>query len=248
MFLRSSGCFKDFSVFAAFLILYSSFLQSGYGQQRQEASGGRVAQVPQSAKRAVASPAGAANAGATFRTAPTSVQPGSVKQTLAAVPPRFSRRWPQYPQAAALPPAAIGANAGVGPRPDPNYSAAGFRLHPMQPDTKVVSLAKPAPRPAKAIGRALRPLQLNGPDDATDPYIVSQAQALNNNPTQIFAFVRDQVGYEAYTGSLRGARGTLWSNAGKCAGSRESAGGAAEGRRFTAQYVQGTLSKARRRR
>lgn len=31
---------------------------------------------------------------------------------------------------------------------------------------------------------------------------------------RLFAFVRDEIGYEWYVGSLRGARGTFWSRAG----------------------------------
>ena len=53
-----------------------------------------------------------------------------------------------------------------------------------------------------------------GPEDPADPYIAAQASALGNNPGQIFAFVRDQIGFEAYYGSVRGARGTLWAQAG----------------------------------
>jgi len=50
--------------------------------------------------------------------------------------------------------------------------------------------------------------------DSTDPFIVQKAQELGNNAAQIFAFARDEIGYESYKGSLRGARGTLWSKAG----------------------------------
>ncbi|MCC6265633.1 MAG: transglutaminase domain-containing protein, partial [Bryobacterales bacterium] len=54
----------------------------------------------------------------------------------------------------------------------------------------------------------------SGPADPTDPYIVAQASALGNDPNQIFAFVRDRIAYEAYSGSVRGARGALWAGAG----------------------------------
>src|SRR5262249_8704486 len=50
--------------------------------------------------------------------------------------------------------------------------------------------------------------------NTTDPFIVQKATDLGHDPAHIFAFVRDQVGYESYTGSLRGARGTLWSKPG----------------------------------
>jgi hypothetical protein len=53
-----------------------------------------------------------------------------------------------------------------------------------------------------------------GPADPADPYIVAEATDLGNNPNQIFAFVRDQIGFEAYYGSVRGARGALWAQAG----------------------------------
>lgn len=55
--------------------------------------------------------------------------------------------------------------------------------------------------------------------DTTDPYIIQKAAELRGATDQetaekIFEFVRDDIAYEVYVGSLRGARGTLWSNAG----------------------------------
>ena len=52
------------------------------------------------------------------------------------------------------------------------------------------------------------------PDDPTDPFVTAQATALQNDPNQIYAFVRDQIKFEAYAGSVRGARGALWAMAG----------------------------------
>lgn len=66
-----------------------------------------------------------------------------------------------------------------------------------------------------AYGQALDPNLASTPEaDLTDTFIINKAAELNHDPAQIFAFMRDEIGYEAYQGSLRGARGTLWSNAG----------------------------------
>jgi hypothetical protein len=42
----------------------------------------------------------------------------------------------------------------------------------------------------------------------------ADANCMMRNPNRIFAYVRGQIAFEAYAGSLRGARGTLWAQAG----------------------------------
>ncbi len=84
-------------------------------------------------------------------------------------------------------------------------------------------------------------LNASNPADPADPYVASQAAALGEDPNRIFAFVRDQIRFEAYSGSVRGARGALWS---KGANALDRASlliallGAAG---VSARYVQGQL-------
>ncbi len=50
--------------------------------------------------------------------------------------------------------------------------------------------------------------------DVTDRFIRRKAAELGYDRSAIFEFVRDEIRFEAYEGSLRGARGALWSEAG----------------------------------
>jgi hypothetical protein len=84
--------------------------------------------------------------------------------------------------------------------------------------------------------------QLASASDPTDPYIVAQAAALSNNPTQIFQFVRDQTVFQAYSGSVKGARGTLWSLGGNSLDRASLLIALLGAAGYTAQYVQGTLN------
>jgi large repetitive protein len=81
------------------------------------------------------------------------------------------------------------------------------------------------------------------PADTTDPYIIAQAAALGNNVSQIFAFVRDQIGSDIYMGSVRGARGTLWTKAGNSLDKASLLIALLGAAGVSAQYVQGTLSQ-----
>jgi len=78
--------------------------------------------------------------------------------------------------------------------------------------------------------------------NTTDPFVQEQAAKLDYDPQRIFDYLNDEVGYESYVGSLRGARGTLWSAAGNSLD--EASLGVALFRAcgIPARYAQGTLS------
>ena len=77
--------------------------------------------------------------------------------------------------------------------------------------------------------------------NSADPYIIQKAQELGNDPNQIFAFVRDEIGYESYKGSLRGARGTL-EQAGNSLDKASLMIALLRASNVPARYAQGTLS------
>ena len=80
------------------------------------------------------------------------------------------------------------------------------------------------------------------PAAASDPVIVAQATFLQNDPNQIFAFVRDQIRFDVYAGSVRGARGTLWSRAGNTLDKASLLVALLGAAGQTAQYQHGTLT------
>jgi uncharacterized membrane protein len=77
-----------------------------------------------------------------------------------------------------------------------------------------------------------------------DPYIQEEAAALDYNPRNIFSFLQDDISYNSYTGSLRGARGTLWSDAGNSLDVASLGVALMRASGIPAQYVSGTLSQA----
>jgi transglutaminase-like putative cysteine protease len=79
--------------------------------------------------------------------------------------------------------------------------------------------------------------------DTNDPYIQEEAAALDYNAQNIFNFLRTQIGYNAYEGSLRGARGTLWSSAGNALDVASLGVALLRASGIQAQYVEGTLSE-----
>jgi len=80
--------------------------------------------------------------------------------------------------------------------------------------------------------------------DTNDPFIQEEAAALSYDPSQIFNFLHTQIGYSSYLGSVRGARGTLWSSAGNALDVASLGVALMRASGIPAQYVQGTLSQS----
>ncbi len=74
-----------------------------------------------------------------------------------------------------------------------------------------------------------------------DPRIDALAATLAHDPAQIFAYLRDQVGVELYSGSSRGAVGTLASKAGNPIDRAALGVALLRASGFTARYAQATL-------
>jgi transglutaminase-like putative cysteine protease len=109
-------------------------------------------------------------------------------------------------------------------------------------DAGAVSASTPAA--TLRAGNVSDPSLLASTPDAntTDPFIQEEAAKLGYDPTQIFNFLHTQLGYNSYTGSLRGARGTLWSKAGNALDVASLGVALMRASGIPAQYVQGTLS------
>jgi hypothetical protein len=80
--------------------------------------------------------------------------------------------------------------------------------------------------------------------NTTDPFVQEQAAKLNYDPQAIFSFLHNGIGYNSYLGSVRGARGTLWSSAGNALDVASLGVALMRASGIPAQYEQGTLSKS----
>lgn len=80
--------------------------------------------------------------------------------------------------------------------------------------------------------------------DVTDPVVQEKAAELDYDPQRIFTYLRDEVGYESYRGSLRGARGTLWSEAGNALDEASLGVALLRSSGIPARYAMGTLPDA----
>jgi uncharacterized membrane protein len=110
-------------------------------------------------------------------------------------------------------------------------------------DAGAVSNATPA---ATLRPGSVDPSLLASTPDAntTDPFVQEQAAKLNYDPQQIFNYLHNDIGYNSYTGSLRGARGTLWSSAGNALDIASLGVALMRASGIPAQYVSGTLAKS----
>jgi hypothetical protein len=247
MFYSTRGWFRDFTRFSAFVVFFNALVESGYGQglsglpEGVAAGSGQVASTGAPFTNKISSPRSfppLPNAGSTFRRS----------QEFRAAPARTGQPNPslvnQLQQAVhQVATAPMAANGNLLPR-----AGAGIATGPARQPLS----ANRGQKPADAVLMARLKTKFAQPrlqvgtsaDDPTDPYIVNQAAALHNDPQQMFAFVRDQIGYQAYSGSLRGARGTLWSKAGNALDRASLLVALLRASGFTAQYVQGTLSTA----
>lgn len=99
--------------------------------------------------------------------------------------------------------------------------------------------------PAPAYGQAIDPNLASTPEtDLTDTFIINKAAELHHNPVEIFEFMKNEIGYEAYQGSLRGARGALWSKAGNALDQASLMIALLRASGVKARYVKGALSTA----
>src|SRR5208282_4011471 len=107
------------------------------------------------------------------------------------------------------------------------------------------SISNSTPAAVLASGSVDANLLASTPDaNTTDPYIQEEAAALDYNAQNIFNFLHNDIGYNSYFGSLRGARGTLWSDAGNALDVASLGVALMRASGIPAQYVQGTLSES----
>ena len=111
-------------------------------------------------------------------------------------------------------------------------------------DAAAVSASTPAA--TLQAGNLSDPSLLASTPDAntSDPFIQEEAAALGYDAANIFNFLHNQIAYNSYLGSVRGARGTLWSGAGNAVDVASLGVALMRASGIPSQYAQGTLSQA----
>lgn len=101
-----------------------------------------------------------------------------------------------------------------------------------------------APAAALKPGNVADPAFLASTPDAntTDPFIQEQAAKLDYDPDEILDFLHTEIGYNSYLGSVRGARGALWSSAGNALDVASLGVALMRASGVPARYVAGSLS------
>ena len=105
---------------------------------------------------------------------------------------------------------------------------------------------------AEAVAPPLAQLPLQDPAwlegtvdaDTSDGFIQAKMAEIGPGLDAAVAFVRDEIGYEVYRGSLRGARGALWSAAGNSVDQASLLIALLRAQGIPARYVRGTLADA----
>ncbi|MEZ6088875.1 MAG: dockerin type I domain-containing protein [Pirellulaceae bacterium] len=103
----------------------------------------------------------------------------------------------------------------------------------------VADAANPAQLRTDAIDPALLAATVDANSD--DIFVRAKAAELNQDANEIFDFMTQEIGYESYVGSLRGARGTLWSAAGNSLDQASLMIGLLRSSGVPAQYLHGEL-------
>jgi hypothetical protein len=126
----------------------------------------------------------------------------------------------------------------------PSTSAAA-NAQATPPQNAAASPSAPSPRAPGAKGATVAGLELPVPRtfELTHVDPAHYAVALGKDPQRIFEFVRDHIAFEAYTGCLRGARGTLLAMAGNSVDRAALLADLLEKSGHKTRFARGTLSE-----